>query len=145
MNLQIYALINEKKKKIQEFRTETWQLTYIPKNYISRSFMVYGITCIAVVNPKNSRYNFYRHIKICDKWAKFSGFYEDMYPSYKQSCLLIGSITTATIVKKTGRWATAIEQARNTRNVERAKGLNSVVKRRPLGSGLKNTALIERP
>ena len=48
MNLQIYALINEKERRY-EFRTETWQLTYILKNYISRSFMVYGITCIAVV------------------------------------------------------------------------------------------------
>lgn len=94
---------------------------YPKELYQSKFYGVWNNMHSRCRNPKNSRYNFYRHIKICDKWAKFSGFYEDMYPSYKQGLSLDRIDNHGDYCKENCRWATATEQARNTRNVERAK------------------------
>lgn len=75
---------------------------------------------------KHNRYKNYggRGIKICNKWLDFTGFQEDMYESYKNSCKIIGeeniSIdridTNENYTKKNCKWSSPTEQAQNRTN-----------------------------
>lgn len=68
------------------------------------------------LNPKNSRYSFYKNIKICDKWMSFSGFLEDMGDSYKSGLSLDRINNLGNYEPGNCRWADATIQANNRRS-----------------------------
>lgn len=90
---------------------------------------IYGIWCGIKnrCNCKTSRdYKNYgaKGIKICKKWKLFSGFYSDMFDSYKKHEKIFGEKDTTIdrkdylkgYNKQNCRWATKKEQAINKNN-----------------------------
>jgi hypothetical protein len=53
-------------------------------------------------------------ITVCDKWLKFKGFYEDMYPSYVHGLTIDRKENDKGYYKENCRWATPMQQANNT-------------------------------
>lgn len=70
-------------------------------------------------NPDNAAYANYggRGISVCDEWQKFEAFYADMgdRPSSKHSIERIDN--EGNYERSNCKWATAVEQNRNKRNV----------------------------
>ena len=56
-----------------------------------------------------------RGIKVCKKWVKFDGFVDDMFDSYEPGLSLDRIDNDKGYYKSNCRWATAKEQANNTR------------------------------
>lgn len=53
-------------------------------------------------------------IVVCDKWLSFKGFYEDMYPTYKEGLTIDRIKNELGYFKENCRWATAQQQCDNT-------------------------------
>lgn len=55
-------------------------------------------------------------ITVCEKWLKFIGFYEDMYPSYIEGLTIDRIDNSKGYYKENCRWATISQQAYNKTN-----------------------------
>lgn len=69
-------------------------------------------------NPNATDYYRYggRGIKICNKWQKFKGFFEDMYSFYKDELTLDRIDNNKGYSKDNCRWTTFKQQANNRSN-----------------------------
>ena len=68
-------------------------------------------------NPKKDDYQMYggNGIKYCEKWNKFSGFWEDMGSTWKPKLSIDRIDGNKGYYKENCRWATPIEQSENRR------------------------------
>jgi hypothetical protein len=64
------------------------------------------------LNPKSTRYDFYKDIPICEKWMEFEGFYEDM-GDRPDGTTLDRIDNSLGYCKENCRWATGSYQSKN--------------------------------
>ncbi len=76
--------------------------------------------CRNLKDPEYFRYGG-RGILVCKKWSKFNGFFEDMFNSYNDKLTIDRIDNDGNYSRNNCKWSTKREQARNTRNTERAK------------------------
>jgi hypothetical protein len=99
-------------------------------------------------NCKSNDYKRYggRGIKVCEEWNSFRNFFNDMGDSCKEELTLDRINNNGNYCKENCRWATAKEQALNTRNIDRAKkykfnGISKTIKEWAEQFGIKRTTL----
>lgn len=121
---------------------------YDRKLYNSSLYKSWSNMKTRCLNKNNYNYKSYggRGITICDKWLTFSGFLEDMQNSYKEGLTVDRIDNNGNYCKENCRWATAKEQANNTRNIDRAKkyeykGVKKRVSELAIEFGIKRTTL----
>lgn len=80
-----------------------------------RSWLMMRNRC---VNPNNNRFEFYRHIKICERWKSYENFLADMgrRPSAKHTLDRIDN--SSDYCPENCRWATDEQQTRNSRHTK---------------------------
>jgi hypothetical protein len=100
------------------------------------------------LNKKSPNYQGYgsRGISVCDKWLTFGGFIEDMKGSYREGLTIERINNNSNYCKENCRWATRAEQARNTRNIEKAakytfNGKTKTIREWAEDTGIKRTTL----
>jgi len=84
----------------------------------TRIYRIWKNIKVRCLYPKAINYKWYggRGIKICDKWLKFEGFYEDMYLTYKEGLSIDRINSDGNYCKENCKWSTKIEQANNQSN-----------------------------
>ncbi len=82
----------------------------------SNEYHVWEMMKQRCLNPKNKKYSLYggRGIKVCEKWLRFEGFYEDMGERPKGRYSLERINGNGNYEPSNCKWATYSEQARNT-------------------------------
>lgn len=90
--------------------------------YQSRIYRIWSNMKSRCTNPKDTNFKRYggRGIVVCDRWQTFPRFYEDMKKGYGDSFSLDRVDNSGSYCKENCRWATRTEQARNSRNIDRA-------------------------
>ena len=70
-------------------------------------------------NKNNDSYKNYgaRGITVCDKWLNFEGFYDDMFPTYKQGLTIERMDNNGNYCWSNCKWIPNNEQSRNRHNV----------------------------
>lgn len=133
---------------------EKFDFTNRPELYNSRFYRTWSNMKTRCSNKKVREFNGYggRGIQVCDKWQTFGGFFDDMYPNYLIANAEKLDLTLDRIDNNKGyskdncRWATKTEQARNTRNIDRAtkvtyKGETKTIREWSEFFGIKRTTL----
>jgi len=84
----------------------------------SRIYNIWAYMLNRCNNIKYSEYRFYwgRWISVCEKWNKFTNFYNDMWSTYKEWLSIDRIDTNGNYCKENCKWSTNIEQANNKRN-----------------------------
>lgn len=83
----------------------------------TKPYMVWNTMKCRCCNPNDARWDYYggRGIKVCKKWMRFIGFWEDMGSSYKEGLSLERRDNNKGYSKSNCYWATQTQQLRNTR------------------------------
>jgi hypothetical protein len=80
--------------------------------YNMRIYNIWHVMNYRCNNPKNKDY-YEKGVKVCEKWLKFEGFYEDMGFSYKENLTLDRIDNSKGYCKENCRWASTKEQSNN--------------------------------
>ena len=117
--------LNERYKKISQALLNRYygkDSGVIKSFHNTRFWFIYNNLYRRCTSPKNNRYNLYGARGIKCEWDAFKNFFEDMYSSYLEHCEKFGERNTqidridndGNYCKSNCRWATLIEQQRNT-------------------------------
>lgn len=106
-----------RRKKYIENRSENVKPHEKHGMYLHPAFSCWGKMKTRCSNPKNKEYPNYggRGIKVCDRWKKFSNFWEDMGATWKSGLSIDRIDNDGNYEPGNCRWATAKIQSRNKR------------------------------
>lgn len=92
----------------------TWQVKH--GMHSTRQYKIWSAMRQRCNNPKEESYPSYggRGIKVCQEWATFVGFWADMAKGYAPNLTIDRINNDGDYCKDNCRWATKIQQARNT-------------------------------
>lgn len=108
---------NEEKLKIKEGLIRSWKTRdgyhgmYNTKFYNSWRSMT--TRCRGTCGEDSKKKYRDKGITVCERWQKFSGFYEDMFPSYIEGLTIDRVDNAKGYYKENCRWATISQQAYN--------------------------------
>jgi hypothetical protein len=97
----------------------------------TRLHKIWGRMKDRCLNPRSQDFKYYggRGIKVCEKWLKFEGFYEDMFPTHDDKLSIDRIDNDGNYELSNCRWATLTQQRNNMRNnrVETVDGITDTV------------------